>query len=570
MSWQEDMAAELSAAQNGDKALVMDRYSRMTGKSPAHLYRIAGRYGFESGRKSRSDKGECVLNDLQIKFIAGQIYTTRRERKGEIMPVKEALDIAEQNGIVEPGCISVARVQEILRDLGLNRKTLKVQGPHQSMRSLHPNHVHFMDVSVCIQYYLKNKRLRIEREDQFYKNKPENFTKIKQKIYRYVLTDHFSHTIFVKYYIARGETMANLFDFLVSAWMPKDNPEKFPFRGVPAILMMDKGAANVSKPILDFLKNMDVAFIPGLPHNPRRQGSVERAQNHVEMYFESKLRIQSVSCIDELNHFAMDWCAFMNGSIKFVHSRFNTPRTHCWLKIREEQLRECPDRKLLQDIFAAPSKECKVYGDYSIRFRGERYRIKHVDGVIPNASRVRAFFKPFSWPAIVVEFNDIEYEVRPIEVVDGGFDADAAVIGEEYKSMPESARDQQIKVIDNLAYGEDRKPGDSPFAGLHVFGGQADRIDTAFIPRTSTPMSIDTKSADERRISMFDLFRALSGISDVTPELNRAIRATYGDSISMTDRDTLVEAMSDSRLFAGSDGQLIIGGGDDTLKAAVN
>lgn len=570
MSWQEEMTAELLATQNGDKALVLKRYGRMTGKSTAHLYRVARRYGFESGRKRRIDKGECVLNDLQIKFIAGQIYTTRRERKGEIMPVKEALDIAGQNGIIDPGCVSVARVQEILRDRGLNRKTLKAKRPHQSMRSLYPNHVHFMDVSVCIQYYLKNKRLHIEREDKFYKNKPENFTKIKQKIYRYVLTDHFSHTIFIKYYIAKGETMANLFDFLVDAWLPKANQEKFPFRGVPKIMMMDKGAANVSGAILDFLKNMDVLFLPGLPNNPMRQGSVERAQDHVEMYFESKLRIQSVSCIDELNHFALDWCAFMNASKTFTHTRFKTPRTHCWLKIQEGQLRECPDKGLLQDLFTAPSKECKVYGDYSIRFKSERYRIKHVKGVVPNSSKVRAFFKPFSWPSIVVEFNEIEYEVRPIAMADGGFDADAAVIGEEYKSMPESVRDQQIKAIDNLAYGEDRKPGDSPFAGLHVFGGQADRIDTDFMPRVSTPMSVDRTSMEERRVPMFDLFQALSGVGDVSPELNQAIRKAFGESISIADRDDLAAAMEDGLLFVGDDGQLVIGGGHDTFKAVAN
>lgn len=282
------------------------------------------------------------------------------------------------------------------------------------------------------------------------------------------------------------------------------------------------------------------------------------------------LKIQSSSCIDELNHYALDWCAFMNGSKRFIHSRFKTPRMLCWLKIREEQLRECPDRAILQDIFSAPSESCKVYGDYSIRFKGQRYRVKHVAGVIPNASKIEVFFKPFSWPVVAVKFNEITYEVRPIEMADGGFDADAPVIGEAYKSMPESVRDRQIKEIENLAYGEDRKKDDVPFAGLHVFGGQADRIETDFMPRSSTPMSVDRESVEERRIPMFDLFRALTGIGTVTPALNRAIRKAYGESVRMADRDELVLAMEDDRLFVGDDGQLIIGGGDDTLKAAVN
>jgi hypothetical protein len=567
MSWQEEMVSELSKAKNGDKTYIMKRYETMTGKTRPHLYKVAKKFGYETNRKKRSDKGKCCLTELQIKFVAGQIQTTGRERKGTIMPVKEALDIAEQNNIIPPGSVSVARMQDLLREYGLNKKALNAQRPHSPMRSLHPNHVHFMDVSVCIQYYLKNKKLYIENENKFYKNKFENFAKIKQKIYRYVLTDHFSHTIFVKYYIAKGETQDNLFDFLASAWGDKDN-EKYPFRGVPFILMMDRGAANISKAIIKFLKNLDVDFPEPGAHNPMRQGSVERAQNHVEMYFESKLKIQSVSSVEELNDHALDWCAFMNA--KFIHTRFNTPRTHCWLKIKEHQLRERPDLKVLQDIYCNPSEERSVDGDYSISFKGEKFRLKHVEGIIPNYSKVNVFLKPFLWPEIMVEFKEKEYTAKPIQKADGGFDADAAIIGQDYKSMPESITQQHIKQIDNLAYGEDRKKGDSPFAGLHVFGGQADRISSDFIPKKSTPMKIDRDAIEERRISMFDLFRDLSRMGDMTPDINKAIRMAYGDSISQGDRDKLVDAMETGGLFTDGNGQLAIGGADDTLKAAAH
>ncbi|MCP3942196.1 MAG: transposase family protein [Desulfobacteraceae bacterium] len=568
MSWQEEMVAELSKAKNGNKTHIMKRYEAMTGKTTTHLYRIAKKFGYETVRKNRADKGECCLTELQIKFIAGQIHTTGREKKGTIMPVKEALDIAEQNNIIPPGSVSVARMQDLLRERGLNKKALNTQRPHVPMRSLHPNHVHFMDVSVCIQYYLKNKQLRIENEKKFYKNKWENFGKIKQKIYRYVLTDHFSHTIFVKYYIAKGETQDNLFDFLTSAWGTKNNG-KYPFRGVPFLLMMDRGAANISKAIIKFLKNLDVEFPEPGVHNPMRQGSVERAQNHVEMYFESKLKIQSVSDIQELNHYAMDWCAFMNA--KFIHTRFGTPRTHCWLKIKEHQLRERPDLKVLQDIYSNPSETRLVDGDYSISFKGERFRLKHVEDIIPNYSKVNVFLKPFIWPQIVVEFREKEYTARPIKKADGGFDADAAVIGQNHKSMPESTTQQKIKQIENLAYGEDRHKDDTPFAGLHVFGGQSDRITTEFMPKKSIPMNITKDSLEERRISMFDLFKDLSLAGIMSASLNHAIRAKYGESISMVDRDRLVDAMEEGLLIVDKNGNLRFEGEDnDSLKAVAN
>ncbi len=569
MAWQEDMVESLRSAKNGDKTLVIKQYEQITGKSSVQLYRIARQHGYSPKRKTRADKGEYALTPMQIKFVAGLLHTTSREKKGVIMPVKEALDIAEQDGIIPPGCVSVARMQTILREQGLSKKILKEQKRYQPMRSLYPNHVHFMDVSVCIQYYLKDKKLRIEREDKFYKNKFENFVKIKRKIYRYVLTDHFSHAIFLKYYIAEGETISNLWDFLVSAWEEKSNINKYPFRGVPFYMMMDKGASNVSHAIKKFLRKLDVRFLEGLPHNAKRQGSVERAQNFVEAYFESKLRLQPVSGIEELNAHALDWCAYVNASGKFRHSRHGMPRTECWMKIRKEQLRECPDRKILQELFTCDARERKVYGDYSIRFEGEQYRVKHIEGLIPNVSKVQAYKKPFSWPEIMVEFEGKEYLVKPIQTTDGGFAADAAVIGEEFKAMPESPTEKEIKVIENLAYGEDTKKDAVPFGGLPVFGGQAHRIKKDYMPRRATPATITKDDIDDRRVSMFDLFRDLSRFGVVSPELNKAVRLAYGDSITLADRDKLVQAQEQGCLSVDNNGDLIFTRReDDSLTAA--
>lgn len=572
MSWQEEMVVELKKAQNGEKTRIMRRYEQMTGMTTTHLYRVAKQYGYKTGRKKRCDKGECTLTELQIRFIAGLIHQTRREKKGTIMPVKKALERAEYNDIIEPDSISVARLQELLRERGLNKKALNAAEPHTNMRSLHPNHVHFMDVSVCIQYYLKNGRLRIEREDLFYKNKFQNFAKIKRKIYRYVLTDHFSHTIFVKYYIAKGETLINLFDFLVSAWLPKANDNDFPFKGVPFLLMMDRGAANISGAIIDFLEDMGVEFPEPGQHNPRRQGSVERAQNHVEMYFESMLRVDPSSDINDLNTKALRWCAYMNGSKRHKHGRFGTPRIDCWMKIREDQLRECPPYDICQDIFRCRFEERKVKGDYSISFKGESFRLKHIQGIIPNVSTVKVFKKPFTWPKVVVEFNGTEYIATPIEKADGGFDANAAIIGQTYTAVPESTTQKEFKVIDNLAYGEDRGKDDIPFAGLNGFDfPELNRPE--FMPRKSTPMPIENDALAamaERQVPMFDLFKDLSRVGEMTPKLNRAIRSKYGESIALADRDVLVDALENGLLYVDGSGELQTGGGDDTLKAVVN
>lgn len=571
--WQDEMITELKAARNGERLKVMERYSAMTGKSIQNLYNIAAQGGYESGRKTRVDKGKCELNDSQVSFISAQIHTTGRELKGPIMPVELALINAEDNGIIDPGAVSVSRLQEILRDRGMNAAALKTPEPHIRMRSLHPNHVHVLDSSVCIQYYLKgkNKGFGIMREDMFYKNKYTNFNKVKKKLMRYVLVDHFSHTIFVKYYYSGGETQANLYDFLLSAW-GGDKHEKFPFRGVPFFVLMDAGAANTSGAILEFLKRLDVQIPASLPHNPRRQGSAEVTQNIVEKWFESNLRIQPAHDVETLNAWALDWAVGFNGSRK--HSRHGMTRTECWLKIKKEELRELPEKEMLHYIYANPSAERTVRGDYTIGFSyknnasGE-YSVKHIPGLIPHRSKVDVIVRPHHWPEIGVVFNGVEYLVKPLGKVAGGFREDAAIIGQEFKAMPESLPQQSKKMSDNLAYGEDRKRDAAPFEGLTVFGNYAEKVQRTFIPKAGTSewgagSSLAGPIHMEIPVTEFmkKVIRALGTISRAD---NSLIRERFGTSISLMESERIIAAVQAGAQLSD---EVMTGGENDTAQAA--
>ncbi|MBW2632276.1 MAG: hypothetical protein JRC90_11085 [Deltaproteobacteria bacterium] len=543
--WKHVFVEQLIAARNGGKQKVIDKYRAMTGKTAQSLYRIAAKNGFNAGRKKRLDKGACELNDMQISFIAAQIQVTSRELKGPIMPVEKALIIAEDNGIVEPGAVSVSRMQSILAERQINKAAMKTPRPHIKMRSLHPNHVHIYDMSVCIQYYLKGKKgLRMMREDMFYKNKFENFAKVKRKLIRYVLVDHFSHFIYVKYYYTGGETQENLYDFLLSAWSGDKHP-KIPFRGVPFYALFDKGAANVSKAITTFLNRLDIKTPDSLPHNPRRQGSAEVAQNLVECWFESGLRMQPAHSVEDLNAWAIDWCAWFNGTRK--HSRHKMPRTECWLGIKKEQLRELPERQILHYLYEKPGENRLVRGDYTISFCYKNhdvreYNVKHIEGIQPNRSRVQVLLRPHNWPEVGVVHDQIEYLVKPIGYAEGGFRADAAIIGEEFKSMPETKTQKAAKISDNLAYGEDRKKDAVPFEGMQVYGNQADKVTLEYMPKTGVEISTSQSGFEDREISVMELLQKLlaSGIG-ITPELNKAIKDTYGKTILLAESKRLLD-----------------------------
>ncbi len=556
MDWAQTMTDRLSRAVNGEKDRIIAEYRAMTGKSAATLYRIAKQHGFDSGRKPREDKGclRCGISEDVLQFISALISETRRQVKGTILPLSEAMEIAIDNGVIERGQISEARLQAILREREMNSTALNAEDPSIRMASLHPNHVHVFDASICIQYYLKNCRgLAIMDERDFREKKPKNFEKIKRRIFRLILADHFSHFLFVKYFETTGENQLMTYDFLTSAWHAKDH-EKCPFRGVPKFLLMDAGSANIAKGIMGLLGRLDVELPKNMPHNPKRQGSAEEAQNLIETHFEARLRLQPATTIEELNAWCEDWLIWWNGTRK--HRRHRMTRTACWLTITQEQLRDLPSDDILRDLYAEPEVERTVRQDNSISFRGEEYRVKHIAGIRPGR-KVRVILRPYDWPAVGIVYGEDEYIVQPIGKMAGGFAADAAIIGQEYKSNPDTPVMKVKKANENLAFGTERKKDDAPFGEtLQVFGHQAEKVQSIPMPRRGTPMPIGRDIA-AISISIMELFKRLrdAGVQ-LTPTLNADLRASLGDSVSAGRADEIVTALVDGQDWHGTDNNL--------------
>lgn len=550
--WQEELAAELKEGKPRERNGIILKYRERVGLSKQCLYRVAAEYGFESGRKERADRGvlKTGLTEHQIELIAALLYETGRENKGPIMPVERALQIAEMNGYLEPGQITPNGMNRILRDRQISKAHMTAATPHTPMQSLHPNHVHVFDVSVCIQYYMKDGKLGIMDERDFYKNKFENFAKIKQRLLRYVITDHFSGAFKFRYYNTTGETADNLWQFLKWAWGEQCH-EKLPFRGVPFILLMDNGAANKAGAILNFLERLEVEIPRGTPYNPRRQGSAETTHKIIEEWFESSLRIQHGTSEEQINGWGWDIAAWHQAYKR--HSRHGMTRTASWLLIKAEQFRELPDEQTLQDIYQNKIETRFVNGAYAISFNGMDYNVKHVEGICKGAE-VRIIQKLYKKPLIDVEWQGKLYEASPIEMlpaIQGGFRADAAIIGQRYKAQPETQTQKAVKRFDNMAYGETKTKDAVPFEGMQVYGGLADRIRADFIPRLGTPIEVD-RGTMETRISVDELLkRIVQQAGRITPETNRALRDRYGTSIEIKEAEEVITAISDGTWNAG-------------------
>lgn len=539
MNWETELVEKLSAAENGGKQRVIEEYAALTGKSERALWNVARKNGYKTERKERADKGKHTVTMEQLDYVSTLMAVSARENKGVIMSVATALEIAEDNGVLEREQISASRLSTLLRQYNKHKAALDTEDPHSMMRSLFPNHVHQVDVSACIQWFIDDKGMGERDEIGLHKNKLKNFKKIKQQLLRYTMTDHASGSVFVRYYYAAGENQKNLFDFCLHAWAFKN--DKYPFRGVPYILMMDKGSANTSRAFLAFLERLGVEVPEGMPGNKRRQGSVERHHLIVETQFESRLRFNPAASLEQLNAWATDWAAYFN-AVK-THSRHGMTRTAAWLKIPSAKLRELPDRELLQDLFANPEESRKVNGTYKISYRGNTYNVHHIPDLSPGES-VAVVLRPFDFPVIGVRYNGAEYVAAPLAKDEFGFSETSATIGKEYKAVKTSSIQKHKQRIEEIARPNGEKV---PFGGgLTVFGHQTAKLaeNTHYIPKKGSVIELSKEDVPEKRMPIIQaLKRVREAIGRLTPEQNTKIREQYGAEISDADLNALIERM---------------------------
>lgn len=470
-----------------ERSRIIKELSGMLRMDRKQLYRKLRAHGWDSGRDRRRDAGEVRVPPESLELLSAHMLQAVRENGKKTMYIPVARQILESQG-VDFGDVSNEHLARLLkeRSLDLSSQTGGMTS-HIRMRSLHPNHVHLVDPSVCLVYYLPDGsqglrrlgRQRIIEDSEAYKNKPFLQGKEELKVWRYVLTDHLTNSVVVRYYQQPGESMVALWDFLMYAWSPKEDP-LYAFHGVPRWMVWDSGSANVSKPIANALEALGVRTHAHMPKAPRVKGSVEKMNDIVETSFESRLRLQPVNSVDELNEAAQRWCALYNADrIEGYNStleRFGVRlnRLDAWLSIRPEELRELPEEA--KELLAYQPVERKVAGDLTVSIvhprlkRRALYRVGGMPGVrVGMKVLVQPLLMDTSGAAKVKsqwEGEMVEHTVLPVEFDEFGLPVDAPVWGENYKSNADTYIEMLNKELKNLT-----GPGKIPFEDMNDGAG---------------------------------------------------------------------------------------------------
>lgn len=379
------------------------------------LYRRLKAAGWESGRKTRSDKGRSALADEEASAVAALMAAGRNKRGQANTPTNEAHTIAREQGLVSAE-LSDSQVRRRLRALGLDRERMLAPEPGIARVSQFPNHVWFMDISVAIQWRFldpetgKRLDLYMDGGGRFYEGKRSNYL-IDRVLHRYISVDHRTGCYWVQYFYSPGERAEDVVNFLWSAMGPKDVSVRYPFRGVPKRMVTDKGSAFKNGLVQGLLEGLGVKLELHRTGNAKASGAVESRHNHWQRQFEGKLKARPAPDLETLNRWAAQQCVLANS--ERPHTRYGRAPIEAWQDIGPEQLVEPPSRAVFFQLAASGSKTGVLTNRLYLRATGREWEIGG-EGVYPG-QRVRYRLSPFLDAGVRV-WDDQDRELTATEI----------------------------------------------------------------------------------------------------------------------------------------------------------
>lgn len=546
----------LRNARRGQRTRIVEQCAAALGCSLPTAYRKLAAAGFDAARKRRRDAGESQLADEQLELLAGVLHASTNN-KGQRMPVETALAMLRAGGQVD-AAVSASTASRQLYRRRMHPQQLARDTPAVQMASRHPNHVWQVDSTTGAYYYLPGGRLRWMPEGEFYKNKVANLVRASSDLLtRYTCIDHTSHAFKARHYLG-GETAENLVDFVTWAmWKQAASP----MHGVPQIMLLDPGAANKGRLMLNLAKRLGMRLIHHAPGAARVTGSVEKAHDLIRMHFETRLRFadRREVTLAWLNEHVEQFCAAYCASA--VHTRHGSTRYAKWLEIREEQLRVAASLEALRDAAVSEPESRRVSNTRTLQFRGREYDLALVPGTAPGL-KVTVVINPFRSPAIDVLFTDIDtgaqtwHVVEPLQRDAHGFPAGAPVWGDEH---PRAAAHTDIDATRGRLQREAYRTGDGlptlqEAAARRKAQAQAyaDRVDAfadvraaevpTYIPRRATLLELPQRDVVAPRLTVVQACRTLRArlAAAYTPQVFADLQTQFGEAgVPEDELDTL-------------------------------
>ena len=547
---QTKLAAELSAATNGVRKELISRYAGLWGCSEKSIYQHAKAGGWQSGRSTRRDAGKGRIDTLTDQHYEQVLtYLADRKRRLKKPPIAKAIVSLEAAGIIPTGKMTVANFSRWAKRRGVDWRgdwqPRRMRDNHVTLRTEGPNHVHQLDASVYVFWYLRpDGKLACDgTEKTVYKNKPQDD---KRRVIRWILCDMCTNAFHVEYTL--DESIISVAEVLYAAWQRKDRYDILPFCGVPRAIYFDRHSSHWARDIQNLLEACGVAVIPTMPQSPRSHGAVETLHGMWEKWFELDQVLDPPQSLDELNARAVSMAAYLNardhrrlaGGCEWGHSR--SAAWNNWMAAHPEALRLPVPWEIFKAL-VTHADERQVGGDGLISFEGSKYRVPRELWSIARGQKVSINVSPFRPGVVDVRFGGKVYPCEAIKTDQFNKPADANLMGSgEIKAAPASTRELNLRAI------RDRQAGKLEGAGkYHAFESRITERFAAVTPVFDAPAD-QTDPSDvvhnetEARLRVKAPFDDLPSLTDAQKAIIRAIKGSQSER----QIEELIEKMSNA------------------------
>ena len=294
-----DVAAELrrevAAAGRGARGAVVARWAANLGVSRATVYRSLSSPGSRKAARASTVKEAWIVAISTIRAQARDV------RSGRELPADLAVREAEKRGLIPADVLTPSTYLRAARRLGHRREK-----PCRRFQASRANECHQVDVSGS--EYLTPIRERgdwvirvIVPTGTSRKNRPPR-GEGHPKVWCCLVVDDFSRVAFGRYFVAPGESSAEIVAVLAEAWGDRGD-WRLPLRGIPERLFADNGPLTHSQVGKQFLRKAGVEIVGRTPYNPRATGKVERCWRTMWQRFEQPFLLDPgrTMSLDELN-----------------------------------------------------------------------------------------------------------------------------------------------------------------------------------------------------------------------------------------------------------------------------
>lgn len=533
------LAEQLRTAAHGDRGRLKAETARLMGVSLQTLHARLKAAGYDAGRKPRADKGVTAASGDDLANVSALVISTMRKNGRRGLSFADTVQILRADGKLSCD-LSAAHLARVLRERCLHPEQIAEQKAAMQMRSLHPNHLWQIDASVCRMYYLSNGLLGVISEEEFNRNKPKAFERIaKDRLIRYVAEDHFSGAIRFRYYLG-SESAANLTDFAIYS---VSRIEGDPMHGVPAVFMLDPGAANTAGMTKNLFARLQAELMVNEVKSPRSKGGVESAQNIVERRFEARLAAVGVASLEQLNARAQAFATWLNGTQ--LHSRHSRTRYAVWLTIKAHELRIAPPVEVLRELVTTHPEPREVSAFMTVSYRGREFDVARAPWVFPGA-KVKCCLNPYQLPAIEVESVNPDNPaqtartiVAPLERDHAGFRLDAPVLGETYRVQADTVADRNRKALDERMFGVEgveaveqaKRRRARPMQDVNTFADVDSTALPDWIAKRGEALQIERRGVEVMPLSVVETCRRLKPVlgDAYGPHVYRWLEAKFGD-----------------------------------------